>query len=102
MIYTCPVCAYGAMEDPPIDYNICPCCGTEFGYTDHVRSYLDLRNAWLRNGAQWFSPVDVPPQGWNPYAQLDAAGYEYGTSPRNSLSEITIAIVRALPYSTGV
>lgn len=81
MTYTCPVCAFGGMEDPPKDYTICPCCGTEFGYDDHTRSHLELRNAWLAKGGRWFSGVTEPPSDWNPYAQLVAAGYEYGVAP---------------------
>jgi len=81
MTYTCPVCAVGGMEDPPHDYNICPCCGTEFDYDDHAHGYLELRNAWLARGGPWFSTATKPPRGWNPYAQLVAAGYEYGVVP---------------------
>lgn len=47
--YLCPVCGYG-MEDPPSDFNICPCCGTEFGYHDANTSTNTLRAAWLRGG----------------------------------------------------
>jgi hypothetical protein len=70
MIYICPVCGY-PMSDPPRDYNICPSCGTEFGYEDSARSYESLRNAWFRSGAAWWSPVDPIPHGWNPLTQLE-------------------------------
>src|SRR5438105_10162934 len=73
MRYACPVCAYG-MEDPAIDYHICPCCGTEFGYHDVGRTPSDIRAEWLRSGANWWSPVDARPDGWNPYAQLIRGG----------------------------
>jgi predicted amidophosphoribosyltransferase len=43
----CPVCGYG-MPDPPRDYNICPCCGTEFGHHDQNASIEDIRLAWLK------------------------------------------------------
>ena len=66
----CPVCGYG-MEDPPEAYNICPCCGTEFGLHDANSSIAALRAAWLRSGAHWWSPVDPQPQDWDPYLQLD-------------------------------
>ena len=70
MVNMCPVCGYG-MDDPPEDYNICPSCGTEFGLHDAHTSIAELRAAWLRSGAHWWSPVDPQPQGWDPYLQLD-------------------------------
>ncbi len=66
----CPVCGYG-MDDPPADYNICPCCGTEFGHHDINSPIPNLRVAWLRSGAKWWSTVDAPPPGWDPYVQLE-------------------------------
>lgn len=65
----CPVCGYN-MEDPPHDFNICPSCGTEFGNSDVNASIKELRSAWLRSGAKWWSPVDIPPDGWDPYEQV--------------------------------
>jgi hypothetical protein len=70
MVNMCPVCGY-EMEDPPRDFNICPCCGTEFGLHDVNSSIAELRAAWLRAGAVWWSPTDPPPEGWDPYLQLD-------------------------------
>jgi hypothetical protein len=64
----CPVCAYPDMPYPPADYNICPCCGTEFGNDDAFLSVDQLRAQWLANGAVWF--FGNPPLGWNPYLQL--------------------------------
>ena len=69
--YLCPVCGYG-MEDPPSDFNICPCCGTEFGYHDANTSTNTLRAAWLRAGAKWWSTTDPEPDGWDPYVQVSA------------------------------
>jgi hypothetical protein len=66
----CPVCGY-LMRYPPVDFHICPSCGTEFGYEDAGRSYAELRAEWLRSGARWWSPVDSKPDGWDPYLQLD-------------------------------
>ena len=67
----CPVCGY-TMEDPPRDCNICPSCGTEFGHHDLNSSLAELRAAWLRTGAKWWSPVEPQPEDWEPYMQLDA------------------------------
>lgn len=66
----CPVCGY-EMRDPPTDYNICPCCGTEFGYDDAYLTHDDLRVEWLRAGAPWWSPVDPKPENWDPFRQLN-------------------------------
>ena len=60
------------MPYPPRDYDICPCCGTEFGNDDVEYALEDLRNAWIANGAQWF--YEQPPADWNPWLQLIAGG----------------------------
>ena len=70
----CPVCGFRGLAAPPTDFIICPCCGTEFGYDDNNRSHDELRQAWLRDGARWFSEYTGPPRGWNPYGQLLRAG----------------------------
>ena|SRR6266496_5225385 len=75
--YTCPICGYAEMPYPPARHEICPCCGTEFGYDDFTRSHRDLRNNWLAQGGPWFSPVHTPPNGWNPFVQVLRAGYEF-------------------------
>lgn len=67
--YLCPVCGYG-MREPPENYNICPCCGTEFGVHDVNASIQDLRTAWLQGGRNWWSHSDPKPADWNPYQQL--------------------------------
>lgn len=72
MSYTCPVCLYVEMPYPPADYDICPCCGTEFGNDDADFSYEQLRERWIRSGARWF--FGNPPPGWNPWMQLIHAG----------------------------
>jgi hypothetical protein len=75
MKYRCPVCGYDALSDPPRDYMVCPCCGTEFGYHDLVHSWEDLRSRWLAKGAPWFSKHLTAPTGWDPNVQLAAAGF---------------------------
>jgi hypothetical protein len=71
MKFTCPVCYYVGMQDPPMDYNICECCGTEFGNDDEMYSYGELRAQWIAGGTKWF--FGNPPVGWNPWSQLLAA-----------------------------
>jgi hypothetical protein len=51
-----------------VDYNICECCGTEFGNDDEFYSYEELRNRWVAGGAPWF--FYSAPVGWNPWMQL--------------------------------
>ncbi len=55
MTYTCPVCDYAKLKGPASDFNICPCCGTEFGNDDDERSHAELRDEWIAKGRTWFS-----------------------------------------------
>lgn len=76
LIYTCPVCAYPEMTDPVHEGNICPCCGTEFGYDDDLDvTYQQLRQRWIEHGMLWFSPVASQPHGWDPFIQLIEGGF---------------------------
>ena len=71
--HTCPVCGY-QMSRPPVDFSICPSCGTEFGYQDVGASFAELRKEWIGSGANWHSEVETQPKDWNPYLQLISAG----------------------------
>jgi hypothetical protein len=71
-MFTCPVCFYDKMPDAPESYNICPCCGTEFGTDDEERTPAQLREYWISSGAKWFYQ-DAPPT-WNAWFQLSMAG----------------------------
>ena len=79
--YTCPVCGFAGLLNPPYDghgcasFDICPCCGTEYGYDDSTKSHAELRRAWLATGAPWRSSATPPPPGWNPQVQLREAGF---------------------------
>lgn len=41
MMYTCPVCNYNELDEPPYNTHgygsdeICPCCVFQFGYDDY-------------------------------------------------------------------
>lgn len=70
-MFTCPVCYYTRMQDPPMDYNICVCCGTEFGNDDDAHSHEQLRAEWIQRGTPWF--FRAAPIGWNAWTQLFAA-----------------------------
>jgi hypothetical protein len=79
--YTCPVCGFGGLSEPPYDehgnasFDICPCCGTEYGYHDATASHDELRRLWLAAGAPWRSQAVPPPPGWDPRSQLAAARF---------------------------
>jgi hypothetical protein len=69
----CPVCGFGELPFHPSDHNICPCCGTEFGYHDRRLSHAQLRGMWVARGANWFSKAFPQPAGWSAIAQLQRA-----------------------------
>jgi hypothetical protein len=92
----CPVCGYPALDEPawldgrPSD-DICPSCGTHFGYDD-ARGFdaeslrivhAELRARWVANGCEWWS-AEARPEGWNPQAQLAAVSYGEDVSTRFS------------------
>jgi len=74
--YVCPVCGYEHLDEPPYDehgcssFEICPCCGSEFGYDDHSATHDALRQKWKLSGMKWWSSVIVPPTNWDPVNQL--------------------------------
>ncbi|MCK4543621.1 MAG: hypothetical protein KAU17_15425 [Spirochaetales bacterium] len=76
-IYICPVCGYSELDEPPYDdggnpsYNICDCCGFEFGFDDgsEEMSFEAYRKKWIDEGIKWFSP-DKKPSDWNIEEQL--------------------------------
>jgi len=79
MSYQCKVCAYPQMPHPPNDYNICPCCGVEYGLDDAFESHAELRDEWLLAGGPWFSEVNpfLRPANWDAWSQLDLADFPY-------------------------
>jgi hypothetical protein len=81
--FACPVCGYPGLDEPPWaedspSYDICPCCGVEFGYDDFAAGDADLRPArhrelrrrWIDAGRPWWSQSRPPPPGWDPARQL--------------------------------
>lgn len=82
----CPVCGYPDLVEPPwtdesASFEICPSCGTQFGYDDaaggeasrrpHI--YTVLRERWVRAGMPWRSRQAMP-EGWDPMAHLRSIG----------------------------
>lgn len=93
--YRCPVCGYPGLEEAdPYGpswsqflgyYEICPCCGTEFGC--HVdgdtvdelqQSIRQRREEWIRAGHHWFDDTSGPPPDWDWKKELRAIAVEVG------------------------
>lgn len=99
MKYTCPVCAFTGLDEPPAYFTICPSCGTEFGYQDLVKGHDELRTQWIATGAKWHSAVIVAPYQWDGMAQLKLAGFiDY--SPISGNAQTEIAVVEIGRHST--
>ncbi len=79
-LFLCPVCGFGGLTSAPYDpsgcasFDLCPCCGTEFGYDDASVTHHKLRRQWLVAGAPWRSSCVGMPEGWNAVEQLQASG----------------------------
>ncbi|GDJ42217.1 hypothetical protein BvCmsKSNP075_02093 [Escherichia coli] len=72
----CRVCGAEHPEAPWGDdgetptYDICNCCGVEFGYEDStVQSIKKYRAKWLDSGAKWMNKKSEP-QNWSVDEQL--------------------------------
>jgi transcription elongation factor Elf1 len=65
--YNCPICGYDKLNKPPYDeqgnesFDICSCCGFEFGYDDLHSGYTfeSYRIKWISEGAEWFHKPDL-------------------------------------------
>jgi hypothetical protein len=79
----CRVCGY-LNETPPWgedgktpSFEICPCCGVEFGYEDATpQAVRNYRANWLARGAQWFIE-SLKPTDWDVEAQMANIPEEY-------------------------
>jgi len=84
MTFVCPVCGYDGLIEPAWDGKnasdeICPSCGTQFGYHDasggsaagREAIYSRRRNQWIEQGMPWHSlAAEPPPNNWDPGSQL--------------------------------
>jgi hypothetical protein len=76
-IYTCRVCGL-QQDDPPWgedgntpSFNICDCCGIEFGYEDAtIVAIKKMREKWLSEGTVWSEPK-AKPKDWTLEVQLE-------------------------------
>lgn len=82
--YKCPVCNFKGLFEPAYDpdgygtYEICICCGFEFGFDDDgyktkEEAYTTWRIKWKEGGCKWFSEynIEFKPADWNPNKQLE-------------------------------
>lgn len=61
---------YGSNSDDP-SFEICACCGVEFGYEDATLvSARRFRRDWLSKGAKWVDEAQRP-NGWTVESQLE-------------------------------
>lgn len=76
--YMCPVCGFNALAEPAFDehnmpsYEVCPCCGFEFGFDSQndPAEFKRYRDTWMDSGAIWFISTRKP-KGWNKQKQFN-------------------------------
>lgn len=74
--FACRVCGllhpeppWGLSGNDP-SYEICPCCGVEFGYEDCTKiGVLSYRKRWLDSGGHW-KFKKLQPSDWNMDEQM--------------------------------
>ena len=99
--YVCPCCGYPGLDVPPYanmppppwpyhpdppycvhygdpSYDVCPCCGFEFGNDDDPGTapgvtFDHYRNEWIAQGYHWFD-IKKCPAKWSLAEQLRSAG----------------------------
>lgn len=99
MSYQCPICGYNRLNEPPVEFSICPCCGVEFGVDDFEMSHAELQVQWIQRGMPWFSSFTRPYAGWDALRQIQTLR-EIEIKPA-LLSEISFAVANPshnLPY----
>jgi hypothetical protein len=71
-IWHCPVCGFGPFFEPydsvyelRCSFDICECCGCEYGYDDHEAHYKQ----WSESGFPGFNPK-LKPINWSIASQL--------------------------------
>ena len=81
--HTCRICGLYIEELPwgedglSPTYEICPCCGVEFGNEDYtVESAKRYRIEWINKGLNWFDPSEKP-KYWNEKEQLNDIPKEF-------------------------
>jgi len=82
-LYVCRVCGAMQLDAPWGDdgeaptYNICECCGVEFGYEDAtMQGIKSYRSKWIDSGAKW-SRKKSKPDNWSLEEQLSNIPNKY-------------------------
>ncbi len=74
LITHCPLCGYGpfpdgygysSVEEVRYSFDICDCCGCEYGYSDNEENY----QAWVAKGSPWRDPM-LKPNQWDLASQI--------------------------------
>ncbi len=77
--HICPACGFTGLSEEPYSasgggsYEICDCCGFEYGYTDDDQGFTfeSWRQKWIEAGMPWgWNKYGPAPAGWDPEAQL--------------------------------
>lgn len=76
----CKVCGYDHSPYYPWGerglfptYDICDCCGIEFGYEDSSdEGIINAREKWIKSSYKWHGPSPLPID-WDPINQLKIA-----------------------------
>lgn len=59
------------------NYEICDCCGVEFGYEDYtIESLHSFRSKWIDKGTPWFNKKSKP-ENWDFKEQFKNVPEEY-------------------------
>lgn len=79
----CRVCGHIQMDFPwgedgkSPNYDICDCCGVEFGYGDcSLKAIRAFRQQWLLKGSNWEYP-NAKPLNWSLEEQMKHIPQEY-------------------------
>jgi len=58
-------------------YEICPCCGVEFGNEDYnIEATKQYRENWIREGLNWFNP-NKKPENWDKKSQFKSIPQDF-------------------------
>lgn len=81
--HNCRVCRLYIDDLPWVEdgncptYEICPCCGVEFGNEDYtIEATKRYREKWINEGANWFESKEKPGK-WNKEEQFKNIPQEF-------------------------
>jgi hypothetical protein len=81
----CPLCGFGPIGEYATvielrsSYDICSCCGCEYGYDDIEQHYEE----WVKDGCEWFTPEDKP-KSWSLDKQIENQIRPWPPKPGNN------------------